>query len=564
MTTLDPITGTLGTKRAAHLLRRLTFGPAQTQIDTFATYTIDQAIAALFDGFVMPSAPTKPDASVWVNVAPLSNEKDFELFSYFKYWWLGQMAISSTSLEKLVFFIHTIITTKQDTGGSARDIYFQNALFRQYLINDFTDTVPLFNRYKSLIKKICIDNSMLSFLNGNVNVKGRPNENFARELLELFTIGKGPTIGVGNYTNYTENDIKAAAKALTGWDKDYTFATLDTDTSLPRGKIKGSSSNASSHDNTTKTLSSAFSNTAITPNATTPTEASALDEISQLIDAIYNQDEASRFLVRKLYRFFVHYNIDATIETDIIIPLATLFKSGGFRLRTVLEKLCKSEHFFEAASGINDDKMGGTIKSPLDLVLGTLRYFEVSFPASGTTDFNSKMGQIENYINTMGLSFLDPYDVAGYEAYYQVPLYSRNWINTNTLLRRYIFIKDIFTENTNGLAYIDPLVWFNKTSIGVTDTIATTDTLVGTQKLAKMLIEHIAQKLLVYSAPTTEISDERYNYFAVYHLGGLSFENWVFNWTNRNGSNMMIKDDATARLRNILFVLMQSPEYQLM
>lgn len=565
MPALDPLSGTIGAKGAAHLLRRLTFGPTQAQIITFSGYTITEAIDRLFNNFAMPSAPTKADGSAWVNVAPLPAEKDFQLFGYFKFWWLGQMYNSGTSsLEKLVFFISTIITTKQDSGGGARDIYFQNTLFRQYIINDFTDTNPLFNRYKSLIKKMCIDNSMLSFLNGNVNVKGRPNQNFAREVFELFTIGKGQTVGIGNYTTYTETDIVEIAKIFTGWDRDNTFFTIDTDTTLPRGKIKGTTTNANSHDNTSKTLSASFANAVISPNAATATEASALDEISQLIDIVYNQDEASKFLVRKIYRFFVHYNITPTIETDIIIPLAATFKTSGFRLRTVLEQLFKSEHFFEASSGIDDDKMGGLIKSPFDLVLGTLRYFEVAFPASGTADFNTKMGQIDGYLSDMGLHLLNPYDVAGYEAYYQIPLYSRNWINTNTLLRRYIFIKDIFSPNKTGLAYIDPLDWFEKPAVGVTDSIATTETLVGTQKLAKTLIEHIAAKLLVYSLAPSQISVERYNYFCKYHLGGLSFENWVFNWTNRNGGNSMIEDDATARLRNVLFVLMQSPEYQLM
>lgn len=569
MATLDPISGNLGAKKAAHLLKHITFGASQPQIDTFANYNVNQALDALFNDFSFPLAPVKPDGSAWVDSLPLDDEKDFELLQYFKCWWLGLMYNGSNALEKFVFFIHTVIPTKEEIGGSARDIYFQNSLYRLYLINDFSNIKPEFNRYNQLLKKICLDNSMLNFLDGRVNVKGRPNENFARELFELFAMGKGSTIGIGNYTNYTETDIKEAAKVFTGWDKDNTFLTKDAETLLPRGKIKGSLANANSHDNTKKIFTSALASSEfpvpeIIPTTIIPTETTALAEINQLIDMIFAKEEASNYLMRKIYRFFVHYNITEAIENDVIKPLGLIFKSSGFRLRTVLETLFKSEHFYEAASGINDDKMGGMIKSPLDLIFGTLKYFEVTFPTSGTQVFNNKMLKIQNYMSEMGLRLLDPYDVAGYEPYYQAPLFNRSWINTNTLLRRYQFINDLFTFNEDNLTFIDPLIWFNDSKNGVTNAIATAETSINNQKLAKELLEYIASKFLVYYTPISQISEARYNYFAIYHLGGLSFENWVFNWNNRNGTNMMIQEDARARLKNIFNVLMQSPEYQLM
>ncbi|MDC1186499.1 DUF1800 domain-containing protein, partial [Crocinitomicaceae bacterium] len=74
--------------------------------------------------------------------------------------------------------------------------------------------------YKALAKAICIDNSMLIHLDGNQNVKGNPQENFGREFLELFTVGKGSQVGPTDYTNFTETDVKALTKVLTGWGTD--------------------------------------------------------------------------------------------------------------------------------------------------------------------------------------------------------------------------------------------------------------------------------------------------------------------------------------------------------
>lgn len=574
MPVLQPVAGNLGETRARHLLKRLTFGPNPARIQTFAGMSAEAALNQLFSGWTMPQPPTVPDGTTWVNTPPAQDEEDGDYQQWFRLWWLGSMHGDNSALEKLTFFLHTVITTKQSTVDSSRALYFQNALFRQYLLNDFSDTNPKFNRYSQFIKKICVDNAMLKFLDGRLNEVGRPNENFARELMELFSIGKGETIAEGNYTNYTEADIKAAAKVLTGWEVDGTFTVTDPDTGLPTSKLKLSGNVAHRHDNSIKTFSSALSSAAFPSPTVTPasllltsdgkpTAESVADELDQFIQLLFAKEQTARFLCRKVYRFFVHYQITSAVENDVIAPLAQTFIGSGFRLRPVLEQLFRSEHFYEAATGTDDNKFGAVIKSPVDITLGTMRYFGVSLPPLNTSSFYDQMKPVADAVTGMGLDFLEPYDVAGYEPYHQSPGYSRNWITTNTLANRYNFIRKLLSEDNGWGFRLDALTWAESPASGITDTMATTPTGINEVNYAVDLVKHALRHLLPLPQLGGEITQERLNYFAVFHLGGLSFDNWVFNWNNRNNGNVMIRDDARARLNNLLNAVMQSPEYQL-
>jgi uncharacterized protein (DUF1800 family) len=156
---------------------------------------------------------------------------------------------------------------------------------------------------------------MLKYLNGDVNNETNPNENFAREFLELFTIGKGPQQGPGDYTNYTEEDIQAAARLLTGFKKGNRTDNIDADTGIPRGYA-----NPNKHDSTDKQFSYAFQDQIITGSSTA--EGMWL-ELRDFTEMVFTQDETARNICRKLYRYFVSRNISTEIETDIIGPLAT-------------------------------------------------------------------------------------------------------------------------------------------------------------------------------------------------------------------------------------------------
>ena len=107
---------------------------------------------------------------------------------------------------------------------------------------------------------------MLVYIDGRLNINQWPNENFAREMLELYSIGKGPQIGDGNYTNFTEQDIKEAARVLSGYKNDITFTNIDTETNIPIGKLELNGTRAILHDAGKKTFSDAFQNRSIEPS----------------------------------------------------------------------------------------------------------------------------------------------------------------------------------------------------------------------------------------------------------------------------------------------------------
>ncbi len=470
--------------------------------------------------------------------------------------------LAFSTREKTTFFLHTVLTTIQQTVNSSRALYFQNTLLRNFAFDGGTN--PKIS-LRELTKKICIDNAMLALLDGELNVKGSPNENYARELMELYTIGKGlndqiPATGVqGDYYYYTEQDVEAAAKVLSGFDFDNTFSTIDADTLIPRGKIKaGANLLPNQHDNTVKQFSARFGNATITPSATPPTEASMLDEIDQLINLLYSQSETPKNICRKIYRFYVYHDITTTIDSTIITDLTTTFIANNYKIEPVIRELLASDHFYDSADAtVDNDNFGAVIKSPLDLVAQTLNFFEYQLPdyVSQSASFYMKAGNLIQSLKDQGLDLMNPYDVAGYEAYHQSPLYNRMWINTNSLAERYKFIYDTMTVvNTDPnnvtldlLAYIK--LRFN-TNASDPDT----------------LIREIVPYILPLFNEGTEITTSRLDWFKAQMLklgsaSGNSLNFWQFKWANSGTSPA--DEDARGMLQDLINAMMQSPEYQL-
>jgi uncharacterized protein (DUF1800 family) len=575
---LTPYSGSLGRKAAAHLLRRATFGANKQDIDTFSTLTAAAAVAQLFQSSPLPSAPVLPGGTSWVTQAPAPTEDENDLQHYLICWWLGVIlntGVSSTdklafsTREKTTFLLHTILTTIQETVGNSRSLYFQNALLRNFAFDDVADPKITL---RELTKKICVDNAMLALLDGRLNVKGNPNENYARELMELYTIGKGlndqiPATGVpGDYFYYTEQDVVAAAKVLSGYDIDDTFTTIDADTLLPRGKVKaGANLLPNQHDNTVKQFSARFSNATVTPNPTLlnggqPTEASMLDEIDQLINIIYAQTETPKNICRKIYRFYVYHDISAAIDSSIVDNMASTFTSNNFKIEPVIKELLQSQHFYDSMDAtVDNDNFGAIIKSPLDLVAGTLNFFEYQLPdyVSQPASFYMKAGNLLSSINDQGMNLMNPYDVAGYEAYHQFPLYHRMWINTNALTQRYKFIYDTMTVDN-----MDP----DNVTI---DLLAYMQSRFSTNAMdPDAFIREIVSYILPLSTEGSEITTQRLDWFKaqLYKLGQalpqgpLAF--WQFSWTNAN-SIPASGEDTRGMLQDMVNAMMQSPEYQL-
>ncbi len=575
---LTPYAGVLGPTRAAHLLRRATFGPTLALIQQFETLTAANAITLLFDDQIPdPELPLNPETGEdWLLTGQLGEEISIKsLNDHFIMWLIGLASdstqpVSFSTREKITYFFHTHLTTKQDKVANSQTLYFQNELFRQFAF-DKNKTEEF--SFKSLLKKISVDNAMLRFLDGSQNVKGSPNENYGRELMELFAIGRGlegtfPTdLPQGDYLNYKEEDVQAAARVFSGLKLDESYQTLDIDTNLPRGRVV-----TGSHDNDVKQFSNRFNDVAITPDPTLmpngkATEESVLDEISQLVEMITDQNEASLFICRELYRFYVYHKVTEEIQSTVINDMAVIYEANNYKIQPVLEALFASTHFYEAvAMDVNDDKFGAIIKSPLDLVAGTHRAFNIKF-ANHVTEyqlFYSQMGGIYQRMQRMGLDYYEPFEVAGYTAYHQYPAYNRNWISSNYLANRYDLIRSIFvmmsSQNPDMPSF--DAVQFTKDNV---------DNATGAD--ARLLIMAYIRYLFPvhFNLTFDEAADdnsgltaERVNYF----LQAFLFEPQLdadpeAEWTKRWNANYEM-DVVEGQLIQLFNSLLQTPEYQLM
>jgi uncharacterized protein (DUF1800 family) len=269
---------------------------------------------------------------------------------------------------------------------------------------------------KTLVREVTIDPAMLIHLNGYLNSKQAPDENYARELQELFSIGQG------NDSQYTEDDVIAAARVLTGWRI----------TDMPLGVYL----DTNAHDTGSKTFSAFYNNTTIS-GSTNPNQ-----ELDALMDMIFNTNEAARFICRKLYKWFVYYDISETVETEVIIPMAEVLKTNNYEIKPALAVLFKSEHFFDTLN------QACYIKAPFDIIVGTLREFSVSIPAytDHTTGYPF-FSNIYQQAADMQQQLFQPPDVSGWPSYYQEPMHYELWVNSNSLPKRADFTDALVNDS---------------------------------------------------------------------------------------------------------------------
>ena len=311
---LIPYSGAWTIAEVNHLLKRTMFGASKSDINYFLTRTMSQAVDELLNPVApLPAPPLKtyadtntpagdPDLGVtagqtWVNTHTLDGGVQSNRRTSFRSWWMGVMINQDRSIrEKLTLFWHNHFSTEANEVGNARYVYKHHNLLRQQSLGNF----------KALTRAITVDSAMLVYLNGQLNTKTAPDENYSRELQELFTLGKE------NNPNYTEDDVKTAAKVLTGWRNDAVNNTVFFDSTR--------------HDITNKTFSSFYGGATITGR----TGATAGDlELDDLMNMIFGKsEEVSRYIVTRLYRWFVYYDIDATTQANVINPLAAQLVSA--------------------------------------------------------------------------------------------------------------------------------------------------------------------------------------------------------------------------------------------
>ena len=546
MASLAPISGILGPQRAAHLLRRATMGPRLADITTFAQMDAQSALTALKQPVAAPAFPKDPNTgSDWIFPNfPDPNQINDIWSDLTRCWWLETMRGSGPNLtERMVWFYHThvpVIMTRISWAPQFAVDYLR--LLRHHALGN----------YKDFIKAVCIDNAMLVHLDGTLNIKSVPQENFGREFLELFTVGKGPEVSLGNYTTFTEVDVKALTRVLTGWTVDASFQTVDAFSSIPTGKVKADNNgNATQHDVSTKQFSAAFSGSSIqtgnVANGTCPSS-SVVQELSDAVDMIFQSSNAAKHIVRRLYRQFVYFDITQEIETDIIGPLATQLMANNYDLISVLEVLLKSEHFYDLDTPqTSDNNVGAIIKSPIEVVISTLRLFDLTVPNPTTnlahhyTLYQALIGQL----SLQGLELLEPVDVAGYDPYFQVPVFHRYWISANYLANRYKFSELLINGFSSGgtmLLKLDilPFVIAHATQPSNADALV--------------------QDFVDWLIPIT-IDTARFDYFRDELLLNAGTINWTTEWNNylQSGNDTVVK----TQLEKLARTMMQTPEFQL-
>jgi uncharacterized protein (DUF1800 family) len=544
MPTLTPKTNVLGFSNAYHLLRRTTYNITKPRILEYASKTPQEAVAALFT-FTPPDPPhplnDRGETIVPTVANPTITEKE-EISAYSKndaYWWLYCAMKDGSAQHKIAFFLHLLFITDDNA------MYWFNYDYKELLRIYTTGSI------KELALKITQNPRMLGYLNNSSNHKRSPNQNYAREFLELFTILKGPQIDTGNYTNYTELDVQEAARVLTGFtytssvqtDKKARLTTLDPDTHLPSGHI-----DVSRHDTGLKIFSAAFNNESIVGGIT---EDTILEELQNFINMIFNQDETAKAYCRRIYRYFVSRDITPEIEAGIITPLAGVLKSNNYNIIPTLTTLLTSQHFYDEEDAVIGDKViGSLVRNPVELYLHLFTLLELQFPlyTENALAIHRIMGWgVRSYSGSAGMLVFTPPSVNGYAGYSSSPNYDKNWITTTTLRSRY---NNTIDHLINGLNYNNHIFKVNIASF-VKDS-----GYFSNQEDADTLVKEFLQMMFV------KVPDgERYNYFRTVLLGRLTLDNWKTEWNNYKRTNV----DTNVKIIFNRFVraIIKSPEFQI-
>ncbi len=534
MATLTPYTGVLGPINAAHLLRRATFKLNKTRINEFANYTVAQAMSVLF----APLTLQVPEP-VGFNGQPVMKTFTNPTLNGYVYdgssitgWYMREAMHLDTIHIKAAFWLHTMFVV---SGGSDSTIAFFDYL---QLLNYYSD-----KSLKVFAKNVSRCSIMSVYLNNNLNTKNAPNENYAREFLELFTILKGPQDGPGSYTNYTEQDVQMAAKVLTGFKNipdSQRSSYWNNESHVPLN-----AKSFSDHDTTNKTFSSKFGGQTIT-GATT---AAGMDaELDAFIDMVFNQQATALNFARRMYRYYVKSTITPDIETGVITPLANHLMANNYNISSALQLMLSSKHFYDAEDTTQYDQIiGAKVKSPLELFLMMFNQFQINIanPITQSGDNFWLFRTMGGYLYDVGMSLFGPSSVVGYIPLYQEP-FDNLWVNTAVLGARYNQPFDTIFNGFPGYNAFSPLdtTWFVRYS-GHFSNPANSATL-----LSEMY------DVLLSVVPT----GSRHIYFTQSLLGGLSPISWQNEWNNYITTN-----NPTAvriALNRLVTAIVKSVEYQ--
>ena len=541
---LNPLNSNLGQLRAKHLLRRCLFHYNNDLLNNISNLNATEAVSQLLlDDSVTYSEPYDPlpdenPHGFWLSsgVYPPDIPNQGRKRGLLTAWWWYNMINRVNLKDKLTFFLHTTFTIANGDVGASHYFYDHLRLLEYYSSGNLRD----------LAKKITLDNAMLNYLDNTQNNANNPNENYAREFLELFTITKGEQVGEGDYSTYTEQDVIEAAKVFSGFKTQLDRSIIDPDTNIPMGRLS-----INQHDQGIKTFSYAFDNYELQGGNTQET---IFEELYEFVDMVFDKQATALAYVKKLYRFFVKSEWDEDVEQNIIIPLADDLYNNGYEILPVVKRLLESQHFFDAAdSDPTDEIIGSIIKSPLQLLSSTITNlgFNIPDPENDMENYYKfVMFFMRNtYFPMAGMNVFAPDTVAGHPAIYQSPDFDRHWFSSSTILARYRLIECLITgrNKLGGNGFFGSEL----------DTVAFVENTSANPGNIYYLVDEIAN--ILYPNP---IDQDRVDYFAELILEGYPSYYWTDTWDEylSTGENTIVK----TRLDLLIGAMINAPEYQLM
>lgn len=350
----------------AQLLRRAGFGYTPKELKYYKSLGYDGALNELLN-------PKQVDNSL-LEKAIKEQSFDFTNPNDLRRWWLYRMIYSRRPLEeKMTLFLHGHFATSDRKVRNPHAMYVQNMLMRKYALGNFHD----------LLVGMAKDPAMIIWLDNQQNRKGKPNENFAREVMELFTVGIG---------NYTEKDIKEAARAFTGWQT----------------KPDGFYFNKGQHDFSKKTVLSVSGNL----------------NGEDIVSILVKRPETSKFLARKLITFFAYDNPDKSYVDRV----SSSFRDNNYSLTAMLRSI------FEDKTFQSERAFHAKIKSPAELVVGSIK----------TLQLESLDNDLPQLMGAMGQDLFHPPSVKGWDG-------GESWISSDTMMERFNFTARITTTRFDEL-----------------------------------------------------------------------------------------------------------------
>lgn len=547
---LAPYTGPWEKPQATHLLRRALFGPKRDEILDATAIGLSATLDKLF-GDIDPADPpvnhfftedpNVPIGATWVDSPHLENVNVSDYRSPSMKGWLMNLLIDSpySIREKIMMFYVNHFGMAGINDNKAEYQFID--LFQQDGLGSFQE----------MIEKISVLPAMLNFLDGHYSSKWAPNENYARELLELFTIQKGPLVGPEDYTYYTEQDVRVFARCLTGWQyQGFASSEHPNLTSHFVYNRHDDETNSNNPNQERKQLSERFGSVIITN--------SNEDEYKDVINVVFQQAETPKAICREFYRFFVHYDITQEVEDQVISPLAEYFADNDFNVGLTLRLLFESQHFFDIAV------MGPMIKNPYEFIFSIARplggYNHLGMSMVNNSDDLSNIHTIYNigrsyYWRAGNLDMLafQPPSVAGWAAYYQTPNFYRNWIGSATLQERRRLVQaftnqGLYTQTDDGDYDPRPFDW-----LGFIDNLTN-----------PYDVNDVVQETVEIFLPR-EIHEDQFNALKSRLTGDVSDQEWTIQYGDYQASpnNPDVVNPLTNKVKDFFRSLFSMAEFHL-